>query len=180
MRTPKPMSGSTITKKTKARARALRKASIPWIFPGTVGPNRDDGCPCCSAVWSTVPVPSWVSAAAPRLVAAAFLGSGVLHFKAPRPYVALVPRVLPHRLLLVQVSGALELVCAAGLLARTRWAGPASAVLLVAVFPANVQMALDSGSGRLPGLADNRLVAWGRLPLQAPLVWAALQSRPRR
>lgn len=113
-------------------------------------------------------------------MAAAFLCSGVLHFKAPRPYVALVPRGLPHRLQLVQVSGALELVCAAGLLARTRWAGPASAVLLVAVFPANVQMALDSGSGRLPGLADNRLVAWGRLPLQAPLVWAALQSRPRR
>jgi uncharacterized membrane protein len=117
---------------------------------------------------------------APLGVAAAFAGSGVLHFVAPRPYEAIVPRVLPQRRLLVRVSGALELVCAAGLLGGRRWAGPASAALLVAVFPANVQMAFDSGSGRLPVLADSRLVAWGRLPLQAPLVWAALQHRPRR
>jgi len=44
-----------------------------------------------------------------------------------------------------------------------------------AVFPANVQMALDSGSGRNPGVADNRLLAWARLPLQLPMIWAARQ-----
>ena len=59
------------------------------------------------------------------------------------------------------------------------WAAPASVALLGAVFPANLQMALDAGSGRNPGAADTRLVAWGRLPLQLPMVWAALQSRSR-
>jgi uncharacterized membrane protein len=69
-----------------------------------------------------------------------------------------------------------ELICAIGLLRRTRWAAPASVATLVAVFPANVQMALDSGSGQGP--AGNRAVAWGRLPLQAAMIWAALGARP--
>jgi uncharacterized membrane protein len=71
-----------------------------------------------------------------------------------------------------------ELICAVGLFRRTRWGAAASVAVLAAIFPANVQMALDSGSGRNPGPADNRAVAWGRLPLQAAMVWAALGSRP--
>jgi uncharacterized membrane protein len=49
---------------------------------------------------------------------------------------------------------------------------------LVAVFPANLQMALDAGSGRHPGVMDNAALAWGRLPLQAVMIWAARQARP--
>ena len=64
-----------------------------------------------------------------------------------------------------------------GLVRRTRWAAAASVATLAAVFPANVQMALDAGTGRNPGPADSRAVAWGRLPLQLVMVWAALQSR---
>ena len=52
--------------------------------------------------------------------------------------------------------------------------------VLAAVFPANVQMALDADSGRCAGGADNPAVAWGRLPLQFLMVWAALQARPER
>ena len=52
--------------------------------------------------------------------------------------------------------------------------------VLAAVFPANVQMALDSGSGRNSGPADSPVVAWGRLPLQLVMIWAALQARPDR
>ncbi len=48
-----------------------------------------------------------------------------------------------------------------------------------AVFPANVQMALDSGTGRNHGPSDRRAVAWGRLPLQLVMAWAALQARQR-
>jgi uncharacterized membrane protein len=48
------------------------------------------------------------------------------------------------------------------------------------VFPANVQMALDAGTGRNTGPSDSRAVAWGRLPLQLLMAWAALQARPRR
>ncbi|MBR8740912.1 DoxX family protein [Nocardiopsis sp. MG754419] len=116
---------------------------------------------------------------APRALGGAFLASGVLHFAAPRPFEAIMPRRLPAHRAFVYGSGAVELACGIGLLTRQRWAGPASAALLLAVWPANVQMALDSGSGRLPGPADNRCLAWARVPLQIPLIWAALQSEPR-
>lgn len=116
---------------------------------------------------------------ADRLLAGAFMTSGALHLLAPRRYEAIVPRWLPARRRLVHASGVAELVCAAGLLRERPWAGPASAALLVAVFPANLQMALDAGTGRHRGLADNRLVAWGRLPLQLPMVAAALRSGRR-
>ncbi|GAA1073445.1 DoxX family protein [Nocardiopsis metallicus] len=116
---------------------------------------------------------------APLALGGLFVGSGVLHFVAPKPFEAIMPRQLPAHREFVYGSGAAELACGLGLLTRQKWAGPASAALLLAVWPANVQMALDSGSGRLPSVADNKLVAWGRVPLQVPLIWAALQSRPR-
>ncbi|NKZ00671.1 DoxX family protein [Nocardiopsis alborubida] len=118
-----------------------------------------------------------VRGAAPYALGGLFVASGVLHFAAPGPFQAIMPRSLPAPRAWVYGSGAAELVCGAGLLTRRAWAGPASAALLLAVWPANVQMALDSGTGRLRGPADNRLVAWARVPLQIPLVWAALQAR---
>jgi uncharacterized membrane protein len=117
---------------------------------------------------------------APLLLAGAFATSGTVHFVRPQLFEALMPRVLPqpsHRSL-IYVSGAAELVCAWGLLRRTSWAAPASTAVLAAVFPANLQMALDAGSGRHPGAMDRADVAWGRLPLQLLMVWAARQARP--
>jgi uncharacterized membrane protein len=81
---------------------------------------------------------------------------------------------------LIYLSGLAELACAVGLFRRTRWASPASLAVLAGVFPANVQMALDAGSGRNPGPSDSPVVAWGRLPLQLVMIWAALQARPDR
>ena len=79
-------------------------------------------------------------------LAALFATSGTLHFVQSRPFERIVPRRLPRRRALVHLSGALEVACAAGLVhPRTRrFAGWASAAVLVGVFPANVQMALDS------------------------------------
>ncbi|MFL1379452.1 MULTISPECIES: DoxX family protein [unclassified Nocardiopsis] len=116
--------------------------------------------------------------AAPYALGSLFLASGVLHFAAPKPFEAIMPRSLPAPRAWVYGSGVAEVACGLGLLTRRPWAGRASAALLLAVWPANVQMALDSGTGRLPGPADNPVVAWGRVPLQIPLIWAALQSRP--
>lgn len=78
------------------------------------------------------------------------------------------------------VSGVLQMV--AGVLVavpRTRRLGAWMAVaVLVTVWPANVQMALDGG---LPGAgfpAGSAVVSWLRVPLQAPLiVWAHRQTR---
>jgi uncharacterized membrane protein len=112
-------------------------------------------------------------------LAGVFAASGVLHFVRPRFFEAIMPRALPeesHRPL-IYASGVAELVCAWGLVRRARWAPHASVAVLAAVFPANLQMALDSGSGRHPGTMDRAAVAWGRLPLQLVMVWAARQAR---
>lgn len=107
-------------------------------------------------------------------VAAAFAVSGVVHLVRPQVFEPIVPRVLPGRRAIVLASGVAELLCAAGLAlpATRRVAGPASAALLVAVFPANVQMAVDAVRG--PRRDRTRaVVTLARLPLQWPLVrWA--------
>lgn len=108
------------------------------------------------------------------------MGSGVVHLVRPQTFASIMPRAIPeeHHTNLIYASGVVELVCAYGLLRRTRWAADASLATLGAVFPANVQMALDAGTGRNAGPSDSRAVAWGRLPLQFAMAWAALQARP--
>jgi uncharacterized membrane protein len=111
-----------------------------------------------------------------------FTTSGVVHLVRPQAFAPIMPRAIPgrHHTNLIYLSGLAELACAAGLVRRTRWASAASVAILAAVFPANLQMALDSGSGRNPGPSDNAAVAWGRLPLQIPMFWAARQARQPR
>lgn len=110
---------------------------------------------------------------------AAVLGvAGLLHFAAPTPYQRIVPRPLARWSgPVVALSGAAELACAGLILnRRTRRAGGlATAALLVAVFPANVQMALDGGYADAPFPANSAVAAWLRLPLQAPLIYWALR-----
>ena len=112
---------------------------------------------------------------APTGLAALFIASGTLHVIRPSLFLPLVPRAMPSREAIVLVSGVAELVCATGLITRAGWAGPASAVLLCAVFPGNVTIAVDAS--RDPK-SSNALIAvlWARLPLQLPLIWAALQA----
>lgn len=130
-------------------------------------------------------------AAAPPLtrdvagLAALLATSGVTHFARPQLYEGLVPHALGRRRELVHVSGVAELLCAAGLLVpRTRRvAGWASAGLLVAVFPANVQMSVDRGrrAGRTgdPAARATFVATLARLPLQWPLIRSALRAAGR-
>jgi uncharacterized membrane protein len=113
-------------------------------------------------------------------LAVAFAGSAGVHLVRPRSFESIMPRAIPqeHHTNLIYASGVAELMCAIGLFRRTRWASPASVAVLAAVFPANLQMAFDGGSGRNQGPADNRVLAWARLPLQAVMIWAALGARP--
>jgi uncharacterized membrane protein len=100
--------------------------------------------------------------------------SGVTHLVAPRPYDAIVPRSLPGSARTwTYVSGMAELAVAAALAGpRTRRLGGwAAAGLFVAVFPANVKMAFDWRGRPAPW----RAVAYARLPLQVPMVLAALR-----
>ena len=72
------------------------------------------------------------------------------------------------------ISGVAEILGGIGLLIpRTRRvAGYGLALLLVAVFPANLYMAVAHVT--FPGVLGNRWLQWLRLPLQVPLIWLAL------
>ena len=115
------------------------------------------------------------------LLALLFVAAGVWHFVRPAGYLRIMPPALPAPLLLVYLSGLAEVAGGLGLLlpATRRWAGWGLLALLLAVFPANVYMALIHGQLGIPGW-----VAWGRLPLQLPLLWwvwrAAQPSAPGR
>ncbi len=103
--------------------------------------------------------------------------TGVLHFAVPAPFDGLVPEQLPGTARSwTRLSGVAELVVAALIAApRTRrLGGLLAALLFIAVFPANVKMAID-WSDQSPWM---RALAYGRLPLQIPLVlWALLVYR---
>jgi uncharacterized membrane protein len=111
----------------------------------------------------------------PALGLAALLSvAGVTHFAKPASYDAIVPRSLPGSpRMWTYVSGACELALAVAVaVPRTRrLGGLAAAGLFAAVFPANVKMAADWRDKPLP----MRAIAYGRLPLQAPLIWWALR-----
>jgi len=111
------------------------------------------------------------------------IGSGALHLRKPELYTPIVPRALGNAGFFVFWSGILELVAAVLLLLpRTRRFGALLvAGILVGVFPANVQMALDGGRPGGGWYAGSTLVLWLRLLLQPLLVWWAwgfFRARP--
>ena len=125
-----------------------------------------------------------VRKAALLALSVAFVGVGVAHFVRPAFFRAIVPPPLPAPGALVAISGAAEVLGGIGVLPKTtrRAAGWGLALLLVAVFPANLYMALDSlprfggdaRFGMIPAWAR-----WARLPLQLPLIgWALWATRP--
>ena len=98
------------------------------------------------------------------ILAVVFVGAGANHFLNPAPYVAMMPAWLPWPTALVAISGAAEIIGGVGLVVTRvqRVAAWGLIALLVAVFPANVNVAIYGwpGSG-LPAWS-----LWARLPLQ--------------
>jgi uncharacterized membrane protein len=103
---------------------------------------------------------------------------GSLHFVLPDLMARQIPGLIPFKRKLVYASGVVEIACAAGLRERAPWAGRAAAATLLAIWPANIQMAVDASSGKAHGVLASETLMWGRVPLQLPLIWAALQARP--
>jgi len=104
-----------------------------------------------------------------------FLFAGTMHFLKPRPYVAIVPDALPRKREIVFASGVAELAGGAGVLVpRTRrLAGWWLIATLLAIFPANVNMAVNAERYRVVP----EPLLWLRLPLQGALiawVWRAV------
>ncbi len=116
------------------------------------------------------------------LLAAAMVIVGVSHFANPGPFVRIVPSALPAPLVLVYLSGAAEVGLGLLLLwGRTqRLAAYGLIALFVAVFPANINMAIN-GIQLDPASPMPAWAAWARLPLQAVLIawaWAVRGERP--
>jgi uncharacterized membrane protein len=111
-----------------------------------------------------------------------FIGAGLMHFARPRWYRAIVPRSLPAHRKLVAASGVAEIVGGALVLGErsARAGGWWLIATLIAVFPANVSMALRPED--LPRFS--RVALWARLPLQGVFlawVWRVCGLRlPRR
>lgn len=100
-----------------------------------------------------------------------FVLAGLNHFLNRRMYMSIMPPYLPWHRALVDLSGYAEIGLGVLMLTRRyrRPAGWGVIALLVAVFPANVHMALNPERyGAIPPL-----LLWLRLPLQ-PLLIAAV------
>jgi len=116
-----------------------------------------------------------------RAVGPLFVIAGTLHFAFPKSYEATMPGYLPAHRELVYVSGVAEIAGGAGLMhpSTRSWAGRWLIATLIAVFPANLNMALnpDRYAGHVPG-GERALIA--RLPLQLALIaWVHKASRGR-
>jgi uncharacterized membrane protein len=106
-----------------------------------------------------------------------FVVAGAAHFVRPDIYVSIMPPYLPWHLELVYASGVFEIVLGAMLFFRRAriLAAWGLIALIVAVFPANIHMAVNSDL--YPAFSPALL--WVRLPLQGVLIaWAYLLTRP--
>ena len=106
---------------------------------------------------------------------AAFVGSGAVHLVKPDVYEPLMPDWVPAHREVILASGVAELVCAVGLaVPRTRrLAGRASALLLLGIWAGNLHMALESSRSSSTAF---KVAAWGRMPLQLPMIRAAVAA----
>jgi uncharacterized membrane protein len=100
-----------------------------------------------------------------------FAGAGTLHLVKPGPWIEVVPPQLPEPEALVAISGVAEIVGGIGyVIPQTRpLFSKYLVLLLIAVFPANIYMAVDEKFTKaLPGAKTALLL---RLPLQFVGMW---------
>ena len=99
--------------------------------------------------------------------------AGILHFIIPKFYLKIMPPYLPATKILVLLSGIAEIIC--GLLLifpSTQMLGSYLTIaLLIAVFPANIEMTRKYYLRKKKGFWLTLL----RLPLQILLIWWAYQ-----
>lgn len=105
------------------------------------------------------------------LIAFSFIAAGLLHFLKTRMYMQIMPEYIPWHKAMVWISGLAEVVGGLGiLLPVTRLpAVYGLLLLLLAVFPANIDMAVKSY--RKAGLSPYTWLLLLRLPLQFVLMY---------
>jgi uncharacterized membrane protein len=113
------------------------------------------------------------------VMGAFYILSGLNHFLSADAYIAIMPDYLPWHSQLVFLSGLVEVgLGIAVLIPATRVAAAwGIIVLLIAIFPANLYVAMND----LPYVGDepSTVLNWLRLPLQVVLIaWADWYTRP--
>ena len=116
----------------------------------------------------------------PYAAGALFVSAGVMHFAKPDFFESIMPDWVPNAKLANQLSGAAEIALGVGMFVpRSRRASALGLLALTAaVFPANIDMALnnvelkpvDGKMTRSVGTAKGPQ-NWIRLPMQIPLAW---------
>jgi len=112
-------------------------------------------------------------------LAGMFIFTGLTHFTAMRHYyVAMIPEPLPKLLMIVYLTGVLEILGGIGLAysRSAKAAGGCLIVLLLLLFPANINAAVNAipFGGALP------TSLWLRLPIQVFFVFAIWWTSVRR
>ncbi len=122
----------------------------------------------------------WLRQFSLAVIAIGFTAAGINHFRHPDLYLGMMPPWLPWPEAMNVISGAAEIAGGIGVLLpwTRRAAGWGLIALLIAVFPANIQMALNG----FPGTDLPAWMLWARLPFQPLLiawVWWACVRRQR-
>ena len=93
-----------------------------------------------------------------------YIGAGINHFINPDWFVRIVPPILPFKITIVYISGIFEVILGSLLIfPKTRFiAGWGLILLLLAVYPANIYVALTNGKA----MDTTPMIAWVRLPFQ--------------
>ena len=105
------------------------------------------------------------------LISLIFISIGILHFKMTEKFILIVPPIIPYAKEVVYISGIFEILGGVGILIPKlkRQAAFGLILLLIAVFPANIYMALYNI--QLGGVLNNSILQWLRLPLQIIFIW---------
>ena len=112
-------------------------------------------------------------------LAVMFVFTGATHFSTMKhEYLAMIPAPLPRTPHLIHLTGALEIAGGLGLLpaASRRFAAWGLVLLLLAMFPANVNAALNG----IPFRGESPTSLWIRTPIQLVFLvsvwWSALRT----
>lgn len=113
------------------------------------------------------------------VLAVCIVVAGILHFVATEPFVRIVPDMLPAPAALVYISGVIEVILGVALLLPpvSRLAAWGLVALFIAVYPANINMAVNGIP--IEGVPNTWWFQAIRLPFQFVLIaWAYWYTRP--
>ena len=108
---------------------------------------------------------------------------GIRHFTDPQYFLDIVPPQLPSKLFLVYLTGLIEVVGGAAILAQNTRKAVAYLLifLLISVFPANIYLYLSETPQNLLGISKTDALI--RMPFQIPLIllafWHSKKNHPK-